>query len=178
MYLKLLVLILTSTITLSAHSHESIVDSVSVEYGSGNKTNLLRVALQNNWSTPVWRYSKSQIDGYWDFSLAQWRGRRYQQMDSHQWITAIGVTPVFRWQKSEQRGLYGELGIGAYLLSELYNNNGRRFSTRFQFGDHIGVGYRWDQAEFGLRFQHFSNAGIKKPNHGVNFFTIRYAHQF
>ncbi|MFZ6816534.1 acyloxyacyl hydrolase, partial [Undibacterium sp. Rencai35W] len=41
------------------------------------------------------------------------------------------------------------------MLSDIYDNNGRKFSTNFQFGDHIGVGYvlanGWDLA---VKIQH------------------------
>ncbi|MFZ6775118.1 acyloxyacyl hydrolase, partial [Undibacterium sp. SXout7W] len=56
----------------------------------------------------------------------------------------------------------------------IYNNNGRQFSTNFQFGDHIGVGYvlnnGWDLS---FKIQHYSNGGVKHPNPGGNFAVIK-----
>ena len=69
-------------------------------------------------------------------------------------------------------GWYAEAGIGAHLLSETQINDHRRFSTAFQFGDHVGVGLRFGQRgeyDLGYRFQHLSNADIKKANDGINF---------
>jgi hypothetical protein len=57
----------------------------------------------------------------------------------------------------------------------------KRMSTKVQFGDHLGAGYRfgvkgaWDLS---YRFQHLSNAGIKKPNDGINFNQIRLQYHF
>ena len=51
------------------------------------------------------------------------------------------------------------------------------FSTKFQFGDHIGVGARFGAAnrhDLGLRLQHVSNGGIKNPNPGINLLLLRY----
>ncbi|MFZ6774372.1 acyloxyacyl hydrolase, partial [Undibacterium sp. SXout7W] len=41
---------------------------------------------------------------------------------------------MFRLQNDNKRGFYSEAGIGLHMLSEIYNNNGRQFSTNFQFG--------------------------------------------
>lgn len=51
----------------------------------------------------------------------------------------------------------------------------------FQFGDHLGVGMIFgDRGQFdlGYRFQHVSNADIKKPNSGINIQQIRFAYLF
>jgi len=94
-------------------------------------------------------------------------------------IGDIGITPVLRWQSDDKHGLYAEAGIGAHLLSEVYNNNGRAFSTSFQFGDHIGVGYVFNnKLDIALKVQHFSNGGIKHPNSGVNFAVLKAGYPF
>ena len=52
-------------------------------------------------------------------------------------------------------------------------------STAFEFADHIGVGYVFNNNfDLGLRLQHYSNAGIKKPNSGENFVVLRGAYRF
>lgn len=91
----------------------------------------------------------------------------------------IGLTPVFRFQRDDKKGLYGEAAVGIHYLSELYNNAGKRLSTRFQFGDHIGIGYVFqNNVDIGLRIQHISNGSIKKPNSGVDLAILRVAYRF
>ena len=91
----------------------------------------------------------------------------------------IGSTPVFRWENDNKKGIYVEGGIGASLFSKTYNNNGNRMSTAFEFADHIGIGYVFNNNfDLGLRLQHYSNAGIKKPNNGENFVVVRGAYRF
>ena len=52
-------------------------------------------------------------------------------------------------------------------------------STAFEFADHIGLGYVFNNKfDLGLRVQHYSNAGIKKPNNGENFVVLRGAYRF
>lgn len=156
------------------------IDSVSVEYATGNKTRMLRLAAQSEWDARWLPGNGTHLGGYWDFSLAQWRGNQYRNVaDATQNITDIGITPVLRWQNDNKRGFYAEAGIGVHRLSDLYDNNGRRLSTRFQFGDHIGVGYVLDNNwELGGKIQHFSNGGYKKPNSGVNFIEVKAAYRF
>ena len=151
------------------------VDSISAEIGTGNHTDLVRVGAQWQWEKRWWQSNGTNIGGYWDLNLGHWRGDRYQGIPgSKQNITTIGITPVFRFQKDNLQGWYGEIGIGANWLSDYYDVNGRRFSTRFQFGDHLGVGYVFaNKLDVSLRYQHFSNGSIDTPNPGVNFTVLR-----
>ncbi|HJV72934.1 MAG TPA: acyloxyacyl hydrolase [Noviherbaspirillum sp.] len=152
----------------------SAVDSTSLELGTGNKTKMVRAGVQWKLDKQWWRSNGTHIGAYWDLSLAHWRGEQFQDIpDARLSITSIGITPVFRLQNDNLKGPYAEIGIGAHLLSAHYDNNGRQLSTRFQFGDHFGIGYVFpNNMELGLKLQHFSNAGIKKPNDGVNFFIV------
>lgn len=156
------------------------MDSVSFEAGSGNKTRLIRVGTQWEWGGK-WSVSENvQLSGYWDLNLALWRGKRYQDRpSSKQEIGAIGFVPVFRLAPNDGLGAYVELGTGPHLLSKLYDNNRRQLSTRFQFGSHLGLGYVFSSGlDIAVRYQHYSNASIKKPNDGVNFTVIRIAYPF
>jgi len=49
------------------------------------------------------------------------------------------------------------------------------------FGDHIALGLRLgdrQEHELQLRVEHFSNAGLRKPNPGENFGQVRYVWRF
>lgn len=155
-------------------------DSFSVEFGTGDKTKMVRLGAQWKWDSMWWRSNGTHIGGYWDLTVAQWRGDRFRNIPGNtQNITAVGITPVVRLQNDSLKGFYAEAGIGAHLLSELYDNNDKQLSTRFQFGDHIGVGYVFaSNADISLKFQHFSNGSIKKPNDGVNFAVVRVSFPF
>ena len=169
-----------SAALLITHSVSYALDSATIEIGYGNKTRLARGGLQWKWGNKWWQSNGHHLGGYWDLTLAQWHGTRFQNLsDRNQNLTAIGVTPVFRFQSDTLKGRYVEGGIGVYYLSELYDNNGRRLSTKFQFGYHIGVGYVFhNNLDLGLKIQHFSNGGIKQPNNGVNFAVIRMKYPF
>lgn len=156
------------------------IDSVSFELGTGQRARFVRVGVQTNWDNRWWQSNGSHLGGYWDMTLAQWREMRFRgRHDTRESLTDIGLTPVFRYQSNGKKGLYAELGIGLHLLSDLYDNDGRRFSTRMQFGDHVGIGYvTQNRFTVSLQLQHFSNAGIKRPNPGVLLGVVKVAIEF
>ena len=161
-------------------AENGLVDSASFEFGSGQKVRMARVALQSDWEVRWLASNGRHLGGYWDVSAAYWRGTAYRNVPGqHQNIAVVGVTPVLRYARDDRLGWYVEGGIGANLFSELYNNADNRLSTAFQFGDHLGVGYvtanKWD---LGLKFQHYSNASIKRPNSGVNLLVASVRYRF
>lgn len=172
---------LLACIALTAvHGAVQAIDSTSLELAVGEKVQMLRLGAQWDWESRWFQSNGSHIGGYWDLSLAQWRGTQYQNIPGEtQHITSVGLTPVFRFQQDSKKGFYGEAGIGLHLLSDLYDNDNRHLSTRLQFGDHVGIGYVFDnKLDLGLKLQHFSNGGFKNPNDGVNFAAIRARYAF
>lgn len=171
--------IAVSIILAAAAAVAHAADSVSMAYASGNSTKMVRIGAQWRWDRE-WRVSDGiNVGGYWDLTLAEWHATRYRNADRTRNITDIGITPVYRVQNDSRIGWYGEAGVGAHLLSAVYDNAGRQLSTAFEFGDHVGVGYVTRAGvEVGLLFQHFSNGGIKHPNNGVNFGVVRMSYAF
>lgn len=155
------------------------VDGVSLEAGRGDSTNMGRIGLQWNWNKQWLKGDQWHVGGYWDLTLGHWR-RDDVLPGQNEDITEIGLTPTFRVQQNDGTGLYFEGAIGFHLLSRT-SLGPRRFSTKFQFGDHLGIGYRFgarNAFDIGLRFQHLSNASIKRPNNGINFGQIRIQYSF
>lgn len=114
---------------------------------------------------------------YLEASLSRWHNRGDDASD-HGVLTQIGLVPVLRHEFDAGRSpWFVEGGVGATLTSSVYHRGGKRFSTAFNFGDHVGVGLAFGPArrhELALRFEHFSNGGIKEPNPGQNFVQLRY----
>lgn len=110
---------------------------------------------------------------YWDL----------QAQDAvHPNVWEFGVTPVFRiiTDTGWFRPLF-EAGIGVRLLSHVQQTPNRTMSTSFQFADMVGIGAQLGEHQnyqVGFRFQHLSNARIKKPNPGINFSEIYAQYNF
>ena len=149
------------------------VDGFSVEAGSGNGVDLWRVGAQWKWQSKWFQGSEWHVGGYWDAQIGQWDGASN--------ITDLSLTPTFRLQRNSGLGPYAEAAIGFHYLSGKNITGAKQFSTNFQFGDHIGAGYRFGDKgryDLGVRLQHVSNGGIKKPNPGINFALVRFQYHF
>ncbi|WP_229458857.1 acyloxyacyl hydrolase [Massilia glaciei] len=151
------------------------LDHISLEAGTNSKIRMLRVAVQAHWHDPVATFERMRLTGHWDTSLAYWRATQYRDTPGQkQNITGIGISPVLRLRGKGGTGWYAEAGIGIYLLSRHYDNDGNKLSTRLQFGEQIGFGYVFSNKwEAGLKIQHFSNGSLKRPNNGVNFLLVK-----
>jgi lipid A 3-O-deacylase len=174
---------LAAALALGAISNTHALDSVSVEAGEGNEdTDLWRLGLQWNWQRR-WLTARSwTLGAYWDLQAGRWSGP-LQPGQSRQDVWDIGITPVFRLERAARTAAvpYVEAAVGFHLLSDLRVNFRRNFSTRFQFGDHLGAGVRFgpDQRyDASVRFQHLSNGGLARPNPGINFLQLRLAYRF
>ena len=158
------------------------LDGVAIEAGHGDATSNYRISVQSYWNKRWFTHGKWFLSGYWEFDVGRWISRPGFTGNSS--LTEIGITPVFRLQSKERYWdsvwPYVEAGVGAHLLSHTQLGN-RRFSTAFQFGDHVGFGVlfgRHGQFDLGYRFQHLSNADIKRPNNGINFNLVRFGYRF
>lgn len=155
------------------------IDGVAVEGGSGDGADMGRIAVQWDWGKRWLEGPNWHVGGYWDLGLGYWKHDDVRPGQNDE-IVEIGLTPVFRLQQNDLKGLYGELAIGAHFLSKTSLGD-KRFSTSFQFGDHVGIGYRFGAKgafDLSARYQHLSNGSIKKPNNGINFSQIRLQYHF
>ena len=177
--MKSKIAVIAAACLLAAAPAARAVDGMAVEVGGGDGTDMARVALQWNWNKRWFQGQDWHLGGYWDLGIGHWHDSSTAPGENSS-ITEIGLTPVFRIQRNEGTGPYGEIGIGAHFLSSTQIGD-KRLSTAFQFGDHLGFGYRfgtkasWDLA---YRFQHLSNGSIKKPNDGINFHLLRVQYHF
>jgi lipid A 3-O-deacylase len=145
------------------------LQSVSFDTGRGTRdVGLWRFGAQ--WAQhPHW-LEDTRWSLYWDLGYGGWHGDSGTVHD-------LGLTPVWRYAESS-RGLYLEGAIGFHVLSDEHISRRLDFSTRFQFGDHVGVGYRFETYDFAVRLQHLSNGGMRNPNPGINFLVLRMQYHF
>ena len=153
---------------------------VFFQAGTAAGTHTLTSGLTWDWSRD-WELAGGRLGGYWELSLSRWS---YPTMDGRNeaWLGQVGVVPTFRYRGAEGTSpWFIEAGIGASITTTVYETRRKRFSTTFNFADRIGVGRNFGasgQHELSLRVEHFSNAGIKRPNPGENFAQLRYGYHF
>ncbi|TLX53213.1 acyloxyacyl hydrolase [Stutzerimonas nosocomialis] len=136
---------------------------------TGESTMTYRLGAEFDFQRSWFQTSVGRLTGYWDAGYTYWEGDETTANHS------LSFAPVFVYEFAGQTVRpYIEAGIGVALFenTELENND---LSTTFQFEDRIGLGLRFNGGhEIGVRAIHYSNAGIKKPNDGVESYAVHY----
>lgn len=83
-----------------------------------------------------------------------------------------GFSATRRWQLLGPPAARLFIGVGASFKTESDELN----STHWNFAEQLGFRFRWADDGEGLELclRHWSNAGIRLPNHGQDFFTLTY----
>jgi len=148
------------------------MDGVAVEMGRGDdQTNAIRLAGTWQWRKERLLDRGWRLSGYWEVSLGAWENSDDSTSD-------FALTPVFRFEHHGEHVVYVEAAIGFHILSQ-HISASRQFSTNFQFGDHVALGFRFGshrRYDLGVRLQHISNGSIQEPNPGINFLLLRFQH--
>jgi hypothetical protein len=129
------------------------------------------------------RWQHVSHNGLWTASIetfvSYWSARLDGQRKGY---TQVAIAPVVRYRFDHGRSdWFAEGGVGLSWLDDLYQRDHKRFSTRFNFHDTLGVGFNFGahrEHELSVRLTHVSNAGIKEPNPGENFIQLRYGRNF
>ncbi|HVY07193.1 MAG TPA: acyloxyacyl hydrolase [Burkholderiales bacterium] len=157
-----------------------MADSIALSGGAGNDANIAGLTWQIDKDDPLKQFRESELTGHLEFGLGYVQSRAPAQDNNA--VSAIGATPVLRLESSD--GIttpFVEGGIGVRFLSDTHISDTRTTSTAFQFGELIGGGVRFGPAqsmEVGVRLEHVSNGGIKKPNDGLTFAVLRLAYHY
>lgn len=143
---------------------------LTLSVGSSHEsTTVVRLALQSDFSRSWWESSTGRLTGYWDAGYTWWEGDLTS--DNH----TLSLVPVFVYEFAGERlRPFVEAGIGAAVFADTRVED-RNLGSMFQFEDRIGVGLRFGGGHaLGLRAIHYSNAGIKNPNDGVEVYSLYY----
>ncbi len=148
-----------------------------IQPGFADTVKSLTVGTTWPWEQPS-QWGVAGLVGYWEASIGHWNPKSDPSGLFTQNSVHLGFTPVLRYYPYAQNQFFVEGAIGFHLITPTYRNAGKRFSSTFNFGDHIAMGMVFGnhaEHEISLRYQHFSNGGIKNPNPGEDFLQIRYS---
>jgi lipid A 3-O-deacylase len=94
----------------------------------------------------------------------------------------LGLVPVLRYRFGEGRSpWFVEGGIGLSVMDRKLSTPEKEQGTSWNFSDNLAVGRNFgtrSEHELSLRWQHTSNAGIRKPNPGFDLFFVRWTERF
>ena len=168
---KILSLAAAAALALGSLSAQA-VDFTAAIGQSGDSTMVYRLGAQWNWDSSWWHSSVGRLTGYWDAGYTYWEG------DETSGNHSLSFSPVFVYEfagESVQPYIEAGIGVAAFTSTELEDND---LGSSFQFEDRIGAGLRFSGQEIGIRALHYSNAGIKQPNDGVEAYTLHYRTSF
>ncbi len=168
---KILSLAAAAALALGSLSAQA-VDFTAAIGQSGDSTMVYRLGAQWNWDSSWWQSSVGRLTGYWDAGYTYWEG------DETSGNHSLSFSPVFVYEfagESVQPYIEAGIGVAAFTSTELEDND---LGSSFQFEDRIGAGLRFSGQEIGIRALHYSNAGIKQPNDGVEAYTLHYRTSF
>lgn len=143
-------------------------DALTVQAGTGDEVHVAGLGWELPFSENC--FGSDRLRAGLLFRLDGWNGHRREGRN----VLDASVTPFVRYELGRpfDKPIYGELGIGANLLSRTRVDSERQFSTAFQFGEFAGLSTRYgDRGQYviGARIQHVSNGGIKRPNDGLTY---------
>ncbi|NIF28920.1 acyloxyacyl hydrolase [Pantoea sp. Tr-811] len=134
-----------------------------------------RIGLGFEWAKNWLQSDTGHLTGYWDTGLTHWEsGKRAASR------TSISFAPVFVYEFNTSSIItpFIEAGVGVSLFSGSRVGD-RTLGSSFNFEDRLGVGLKFaNQDRVGLRVIHYSNAGIKQPNNGIESYSLFYRHAF
>jgi len=165
---------------LGAAAQEAFVPTAAfLQAGASQGTQSFTAGLA--WDLPyAWTLGTARIESRLEASYAWWQIRSGDR-DGISHLSQLALIPALRYRSAHGSPWFFEAGLGVTVTSSVYRTRRRRFSTAFNFGTHLAVGRSFGaqrQHEVSLRFEHFSNAGIRHPNPGANFVQLRYERRF
>ena len=148
--------------------------------GASDTARVRQVGVVAGWTRPAprWQGDAWRLRLRHEGVLAAWHVPQARD------VVEVGYSPVLRMERPLQGSanvFFVEGSIGVRLLSHTRMADDHHMSTAFQFADMLGAGMQFGQdgrSTLGVRLQHLSNLGIKKPNPGINFVQVYYAYRF
>nr|WP_320192341.1 acyloxyacyl hydrolase [uncultured Desulfobacter sp.] len=137
---------------------------VSLGYGqSMDNIDIYRAGLLKQWDVKWFETKVGYANGYFELSYNRWENGGDD-------VNAVALSPVFQYVFHAGGAIwypYIEAGIGIAYLDD-YMINDRDLSSNFLFEDRVGVGVRIKNMDISFRYMHYSNAGLKEPNNGID----------
>jgi lipid A 3-O-deacylase len=150
----------------------SLSQAAGVEFSvgqTGQSTQTYRLGMKFDWDKSWLQSDVGRLTGYFDGAYTYWDGDKRSSNNS------LSFSPVFVYEFSgETVKPYIEAGIGVSVFSNTQVED-KELGSAFQFEDRIGFGVRFNGGhEIGIRATHYSNAGIKDPNDGIESYALHY----
>ena len=166
-------MMLLSAVSLTAtYSHAADLNAAIGATGQGQMT--WRAGISRDWDKRWWQGERGYLTGYWDGAYTYWEGG-----DEGSGAHALSLSPVLVYQfQGERFRPFIEFGIGVAFFSKT-DVGDQNLGSSFNFEDRLGAGLILPGGDrLGIRAIHYSNAGIKQPNDGIESYSLFYTKAF
>lgn len=141
--------------------------------GQGDVT--ARVGIVSEWQSRWYETQVGSLTGYWDLAYTYW-----DSGDLYSAAHSVSFSPVLVYEFNNQHRFtpFIEVGVGAALFSKTRVTE-HKLGSSLNFENRIGFGVELPgKHRIGLRALHYSNAGLKNPNDGVESYSLFYSKTF
>ena len=140
--------------------------ALSLDLGNAKSNITIQRIAYKRETTQLLHIGNTALPGYVETSFNRWHS-------AQQNTYAVAISPVFVKTLCQhcRAKPYVEAGIGAALISrhQLSTKDGiRDMASTFQFEDRLGVGIKTKKLDYHIRYMHYSNANLKRPNMGLD----------
>lgn len=147
---------------------------LSLGYGVGKKDiDIYRFGIKKDYASRWFENETGYLSGFFELSYNRWEHGGDE-------VNGLAFSPVFAYYFGTDADFvrpYIAGGIGAAFIDD-YRIHNRNLSSHFQFEDRIGVGARMGIFDMNVSYFHYSNAGLKSPNDGIDIWLFTGAIQF
>lgn len=165
---------LAAAVLALAGATQAQAAQVSAAVGATSQGDMTyRIGLAFDWDKKWFESSTGHLTGYWDAAYTYWEGGDASGAHS------LSFAPVFVYEFGTSGYVpFIEAGIGIAAFSKT-DVGDQRLGSSFNFEDRIGLGVKLPgQQKVGIRAIHYSNAGIKQPNDGIESYSLFYSAAF
>ncbi len=143
------------------------------QVGSGDGVDSVTAGLQWAWPRQPLLFGGGALRGYVELAIGRWAA--HDGATGRAISTQIGIAPTLRYSFAGWPQWFVDAAIGVNAITPIFRRGEDEFSTVFNFDEHLGIGYHpaGSDWEWTLRYQHFSNGGVRKPNPGQDFIQLR-----
>ena len=176
--MKRILIVSTILMILTPHAYANNNTSMSVDYIRG-EGGVEGVKLAFQYHTDYFKEFDDRLNLYFESSVNFWE---YGSDNIHDTNFVLALSPVIEFPVGNlyRNKIYVEFGIGVSLLDDT-NFAGKDVSTHYQFEDRLGFKMKFGdkgENEVSLRYFHYSNGGLKKPNPGLDFVSLSFMKRF
>lgn len=156
---------------IACTSHAAELSGSIGATGQGGLT--ARAGVGFDWDKSWFQSETGRLTGYWDAGYTYW-----ESGDAAGGRHSLSFSPVFVYEfAGGDIKPFIEAGVGVAVFSGSTAGD-QDLGSAFNFEDRIGAGLKFGESQrVGIRAIHYSNAGLKQPNDGIESFALFYSHQ-